>query len=130
MLISCNPKKTETIVVDTWADGKAKKTREYITDKDGNKILYKETMFFNNQNKFIEGTYDPKQERDGVWTSWFENGKKNSQGTFVNGKENGKYTVWYPNGNIHYYGQYKNGEKTGKWKFYDEAGNLMKETNF
>ncbi len=130
LLVSCQNKKTETLIVDTWANGKPKKTIEYIVDKNGNKTIYKETMFFQNEKTFIEGTYNPQQQRNGIWTSWFENGKKNSQGIFVNGKEDGKYTVWYPNGNLHYVGQYKNGKKTGTWKFYDESGKLLNEKTY
>ncbi len=84
-------------------------------------------MFFDKEQKFIEGTYNKKKERNGKWTSWFENGNKNSQGTYVDGKEHGKYTVWYPNGQIHYIGKYHHGQKSGKWKFYNEEGKLTKE---
>ncbi|MBP7102071.1 MAG: hypothetical protein KBA86_02380 [Bacteroidales bacterium] len=128
--LSCKNQKKETVVIDTWPDGKPKKTAEYIVDDEGNKNLYKETLYFKNNQKFIEGTYNEKNEQNGIWISWFENGKKNSQGMYVNGKVDGKYTVWYPNGNVHYVGYYKNGQKTGKWKFYNESGKLTKENNY
>jgi antitoxin component YwqK of YwqJK toxin-antitoxin module len=77
-------------------------------------------MFFEGQQKFIEGTYNKQQQRDGKWTSCFEDGKQNSQGTYVDGKEQGKNTVWFPNGQIHYTGKYQkvlkpeNGNSTTK----------------
>ncbi len=127
---ACQHKKTETVVIDTWENGKPKKTMEYIIEEDGKKTAYKETSYHHNEQKFIEGTYDTKQERNGEWISWFDDGKKNSQGTYVNGELDGKYTVWYPNGNIHYTGRYKKGKQIGKWKFYSEDGNLIKETEY
>ncbi|NLJ82253.1 MAG: hypothetical protein GX330_03910 [Bacteroidales bacterium] len=130
LAIACQHKKTETIVLESWEDGKPRKEIEYIIEDDGKKTPYKETSYHQNEEKFIEGTYDKKQERDGKWTSWFDDGKKNSQGYYKNGKLHGEYTVWYPNEKIHYTGQYKNGEQTGNWKFYDEKGNLLRELEF
>ncbi|MDD2623076.1 MAG: hypothetical protein WC142_04950 [Bacteroidales bacterium] len=127
IILGCTQNKTESKIIETWEDGKPKKIEEYIIQKDGSKLLYKETMFFDKEQKFIEGTYNKKKERNGKWTSWFENGNKNSQGTYVDGKEHGKYTVWYPNGQIHYIGKYHHGQKSGKWKFYNEEGKLTKE---
>ena len=37
-------------------------------------------------------------KRDGLSTSWYENGQKVSQGTFIAGKLNGVSTGWYKNG--------------------------------
>lgn len=127
--VSCK-NKTESVVLDTWANGKPKKVATYIVAETGEKTLFKETLYFKDNQKFLEGTYNESTERDGIWISWFENGKKNSQGTYVNGKEEGKYTVWHLNGKIHYVGHYKSGKKTGKWKFYNESGKLIKENNY
>ncbi|MGI6292418.1 MAG: toxin-antitoxin system YwqK family antitoxin [Bacteroidales bacterium] len=129
-LIACKNSNKEVVIGETWSNGKPKKTTEYITDKDGQKRIFKQTMFHENENKFMEGTFSEQQERDGKWTAWFENGKKNSEGTYVNGKEEGKYTVWYPNGKIRYTGYYKNGERNGKWKFYNEEGKLINEIDY
>lgn len=130
LIISCQNKKTETVVIDTWENGNPRKTIEYIIEDDGKKTVYKETSYHLNEQKFIEGTYDTKQERNGKWTSWFDDGKKNSQGTYVNGELDGKYTVWHPNGNIHYTGQYKKGKQIGKWTFYNDNGKLLKEIEY
>lgn len=130
LFLACNNKKSESVVVETWENGNPKRTAEYIINDDGSKSLYKETMFFKEKQKFIEGTYNKQQQRDGKWTSWFEDGKQNSQGTYVDGKEQGKYTVWFPNSQIHYTGKYNKGVKTGKWKFYNEEGKLVKEVVF
>ena len=130
LLFSCHNNNTETIVEEKWENGKPKKTVEYIIDEDGSKRIHKETIFFTEGQKFIEGTFNEQLQRDGEWIAWFENNKKNSQTTYANGKEHGKYTVWYPNGQIHYTGAYNHGVKIGTWNFYDETGKLIQETNY
>ena len=129
-VVSCNRLKTTQVVKESYADGKPKMVVEYLLDEDGKKTLYKETHFFPGEKKYIEGKYDKEEERDGVWTSWYENGNKWSQGKYINGKEDGKYSVWYENGKLRYQGQYDMGRKVGVWEFYDSLGVKKKEENF
>jgi antitoxin component YwqK of YwqJK toxin-antitoxin module len=68
--------------------------------------------------------------RNGVWYSYFENGNKWSETSYINGQKNGVSIVNYPNGKIHYKGQYKNDKKSGNWYFYKEDGNLDYEENY
>jgi len=128
--VSCNRVKTTPEVKETYADGKPKKVEEYVTDDNGNKILYKETHYFPNEKKYISGTYNDVQLRNGVWTSWYENGQKNSEQNYIDGKEDGVYNVWHPNGNQYIKGKYEMGVKVGIWTFHDESGKVMKEENF
>ena len=37
-------------------------------------------------------------KKDGLWTSWYENGQKESEETFKDGKRDGLGTWWYENG--------------------------------
>ena len=127
---SCNRVKTTSEVKETYADGKPKKVEEYITDNNGKKVLYKETHYFPEEKKYISGTYDAKLLRNGVWTSWYENGQKNSEQNYVEGKENGEYNVWHPNGKQYIKGEYDMGEEVGIWTFHDSTGTVMKEINF
>ena len=127
---SCNRVKTTPIVKETYADGKPKILTEYVITPDGSEKLYKETHFFPGEKKYIEGKYDLEELRDGVWTSWHENGNKNSEGKYINGKEDGKYRVWHPNGKLFYKGQYDMGHKVGVWEFYDSLGVKIKEETF
>ena len=130
VVVSCNRVKTTPIVKESYADGNPKIVAEYITDEYGKKTLYKETYFFPGEKKYIEGKYDEQELRNGVWTSWFENGNKNSEGKYVNGKEDGNYRVWHSNGQLFYKGQYDMGRKTGVWVFYDSLGVKIKEENY
>jgi len=129
-VLSCNRVKTTSEVKETYADGKPKKVEEYINDEQGNKILYKETYYFPGEKKYVSGTYNNTQLRNGVWTSWYENGKKNSQQNYIDGVEDGAYNVWHHNGNQWIKGEYKMGVKVGIWTFHDTLGKVTKETNF
>ena len=60
LCFACTKKKTESIVVETWDNGKPRKTAEYTINDDGSKSLYKETLFFPGEKKFIEGTTNIK----------------------------------------------------------------------
>jgi antitoxin component YwqK of YwqJK toxin-antitoxin module len=129
-IISCNRVKTTAEVKESYADGTPKKVEEYITNDNGEKILYKETHYFSGEKKYISGTYNNSRQRNGVWTSWYENGKKNSEQNYINGQEDGEYNVWHPNGKQYIKGKYKMGQEIGVWSFYDTLGKVMKEINF
>ena len=78
----------------------------------------------------IEGQLNNDKKKEGTWTSYFENGKKNSESVFKNGVNNGYSMVWYPNGNVHYFGDYTDGKRSGKWTFYDESGVVVKTKSY
>ena len=127
---SCNRVKTTPEVRESYADGNPKVVVEYTTNEQGEKKLYKETHYFPGEKKYIEGKYDENQHRNGTWTSWYDNGQKNSECKYIDGKEDGAYHVWYPNGKPYINGHYKLGEKVGFWTFHDTLGKVVKETNF
>ena len=49
-------------------------------------------------------------KKDGLWTSWYENGQKESEETFKDGKRDGLGTWWYENGQKFSEGTYKDGK--------------------
>ena len=60
--------------------------------------------------------------KEGLWTWWFENGRKKNEGTYKDGKENGLHKWWYENGHKSEERTYKNGIKEGLWtKWYDNG---------
>jgi antitoxin component YwqK of YwqJK toxin-antitoxin module len=128
---ACNRVKTTPEIKETYADGKPKIIVEYITEESGKKILYKETHYFpGGEKKHISGLYNNSQQRSGIWTSWYENGQKNSEYNFIDGKEDGVYNVWHSNGNQYIKGKYDMGKEVGIWTFHDTLGKVMKEVDF
>ena len=86
--------------------------------------------YYENGQLKITGRLNNDGLKDGVWTSYFENGQKNSESNFKAGINNGFSMIWYPNGNVRYFGDYTNGNKSGTWTFYNEEGKVVKTESF
>ena len=65
--------------------------------------------------------------RTGKWIYYYENGQKESEGNFLNGKQEGHYTNWYDNGNKETEGDFKNDKKEGRWTYWYKRGQLREE---
>ena len=122
--VSCR-QEVEQRVVSRYADNRPRVVREYITINDSS-VLHKEIHYFPGQKKYIEKNFNDSGEPDGVWVSWYENGNKNSEGTYRDGQWHGTYKVWHPNGRLFYSGEYEHGRRVGIWKFYDSTGVLIR----
>lgn len=68
--------------------------------------------------------------RQGVWTSYFGDGRVRSRSEYADGVLNGLTTVFRPGGTPYYTGQYNMGVESGEWRFYDEAGNLERTVQY
>jgi antitoxin component YwqK of YwqJK toxin-antitoxin module len=58
----------------------------------------------------------------GVWTLWFDSGRKREMKIFQEGRLEGPYAWWHPNGQLRAEGNYKEGKKEGIWIMYDNFG--------
>lgn len=68
--------------------------------------------------------------RNGISTSWFCNGFKNSECNYSNGMKNGIYRVWHENGQLLCEGQYAMDQKVGLWKYFEKDGNLALQEDY
>ncbi|MEI7980511.1 MAG: toxin-antitoxin system YwqK family antitoxin [Bacteroidota bacterium] len=116
------------IVQETYPDGSPKRICWY-QGKGENREMIRETTFYPNKQKQMEGAYKDN-ERDGKWSYWYENGKLWSEGNFILGKADGKRTAFFENGKVRYEGFYKEDMRVGKWRFYDENGKLLQEADY
>ena len=57
-------------------------------------------------------------KKDGLFTTWYENGKKDYEATYKKGELNGLYTEWDNNSNKIKEGSYVNKLMEGEWYFY------------
>jgi antitoxin component YwqK of YwqJK toxin-antitoxin module len=89
---------------------------------------YKEstTKWYENGIKELEGTYKDGK-KDGKWIIWDENGQKNKEGMFKNGKEDGLHISWYENGIKEEQRTYNEGKKHGLWTKWNELGKRREE---
>ncbi|MEN8928247.1 MAG: hypothetical protein ABF242_04255 [Flavobacteriales bacterium] len=71
-----------------------------------------------------------KGQRQGLWESFYENGVKWSESTYLFGVRQGPYKIFYPDGKLKILGAYQNEEKSGIWYFYNEKGKFEKEIDF
>lgn len=126
LCVGCNTKIVEE-TIESYPDGSPKIVRCF-KDDGKTRILFKETLYYSNHQKYMEGEYK-NGKRDGKWISWFQNGNKWSVGYFTEGLDDGERTVYYEDGKKYFYGKYKDGKKIGIWKFWDEEGKLTKEEN-
>lgn len=100
----------------------------YKIDKNGNMTNEKirEVHYFPGKKKYVEGNLK-NNLRDGQWRSYFIDGKVNSEGFYVQGKENGTYKVYRETGKPYYVGHYNMGICDGEWRFYDVNGLLERK---
>lgn len=127
ILSACKPSIVKE-VVQAYPDGSPKIVR-FFKEADRNKTLVKEILYHPNHQKYMEGEYK-NNKRDGLWTSWYQNGNKWSEGIFKEGLDDGYRYIFHENGKKQIEGNYKDGKKVGVWKFYDDKGNFIKEENF
>lgn len=86
----------------------------------------KKLVFYDNGNKNIEGNYkDGKLE--GKLTQWYEDGEKKADFFYKNGKLDGNQIYFYKNGNINWESLYKDGIKNGRNIVFYENKNKKSE---
>ncbi len=87
------------------------------------------TTWRENGRKQSEGTYKDGKE-DGEWVDWWKNGNKMYKRIFKGGKLDGKFICWYNNGQKESEGTFKDGIKDGKWTEWYNNGNKRSEGTF
>lgn len=68
--------------------------------KDGMYLTGEATDYYPNGLKKEVKSYTPTGELFGQYIKWYENGQKNTEGEYRNGKKNGNWTIWNDKGAI------------------------------
>jgi antitoxin component YwqK of YwqJK toxin-antitoxin module len=127
----------------TVRDENGKKVREC---RYKNKLMFDEQWWYPTGEKEFEGTWSETTNeygdqmldeykwyyknkkvrkhglRNGVTTTYYEDGQVESEKTFRDGKANGMYKSYYPNGKLQTTGNYFDGNKVGEWVEYNPDG--------
>ena len=82
------------------------------------------TIWNDDGGKNEEGPYE-NGKREGIWTRWYENGAKYEEGPYKNGKREGVWTRWHENGWKWAEGPYKNGNRKGVWTYWASNGERL-----
>jgi len=87
------------------------------------------TAWYRNGNKKSEGSYD-HGVLTGKFTWWYENGQKQAEGEYLAGEESGTWTTWHPNGLRESQIVYLDGKPIGTWMRWDTEGKLVGMRDF
>jgi uncharacterized protein len=79
---------------------------------------------YNSGNNIEEGKYIIGL-RDGLWKSYYPDGKLRSKGNWIQGNPDGEHSFYYPEGKIKEQQFYKNGIRQKTWKKFDEEGHTV-----
>jgi len=60
----------------------------------------------------------------GITVTYYDNGEKESEKTFLRGKPSGPYKAYYIGGKLQTEGQFLNGNKSGEWIHYNPDGTV------
>ena len=85
----------------------------------------KRIKYYDSGKTFFEVNFNDNDKKDGLSTSWYENGQKMSEGNYKNGELNGRFTEWYKNGQKKYEGNLKDGKLEGLWTEWWENGEIV-----
>jgi len=79
--------------------------------------------YYENGKKSSEGNYvDDKSE--GIWSVWYDNGQKKSEGAYNDNSAEGIWQYWYETGEKKSEGKCLNDRKAGVWSYWYESGEL------
>jgi antitoxin component YwqK of YwqJK toxin-antitoxin module len=77
-----------------------------------------------------QGLADEGGVQQGPWTTWYENGKKESLIVYTNGVEEGPATTWHDNGRKASEGRYAQGHETDAWRWWSPEGKVERMEKF
>lgn len=126
LLFSCKSELYK-VVEQAFPDGAPKVVKYYKSESM--EVLLKETQFYNDSSRYIEGTYKDGL-RDGTWTAWYQDGTLWSTGQYKEGKEHGKKTTYHKTGKKYYEGVIKNEKRIGEWTFWNQEGEKLKTIDY
>lgn len=94
------------VIQEFWPNGKPKLQKEVIRRHDNSVVSH------------------------GLWTRWFDNGNKEYEATYADGRLHGKETAWHRNGVKWTEGHYEKGLRHGLHTAWDEEGRKRKEETY
>jgi len=83
-------------------------------------------IFFKNDTIDCIGFYK-KNNKNGSWVYFYNNGKIHQQGNYVNDKQNGIWKYYFDSGEFMGKGLLVNNNQEGLWKWYHKNGTLYTE---
>ncbi|MBF0594987.1 MAG: hypothetical protein HQL22_08455 [Candidatus Omnitrophica bacterium] len=104
--------------ISSWADG----GEQYMK---GSAVEYEALSYYSSRQ--LRSRYFVKNNKfDGVCTVCHENGNKQREETYIDGKLNGISRTWHDNGGLRTHEPYRQGRLFGIFREWDRTGTLIK----
>lgn len=97
---------------------------------DQNGEITKAEIFNKLGIKTSEGKLDTLSQKQGLWTSFFDDGNIESVGEYSDNEKINTWEFFYRNGNLRQKGAYKENFPDGLWTWYYDNGNILTEINY
>ena len=109
------------LVQDFYKKGNKKYSTPYVITEEGAVTrFYTDIIYFEDNKAPIAGSF----------ITWWQNGAKQTQQSYQNGKAEGVSLFWYANGQKGEEGTYRNGKPVGVWSRWESDGALRKKQNY
>ncbi len=108
--------------VETWHDGNRKtqkKSEEWVLGPANLSIVSQD---WESSTVVYAGSSATQPIRHGSLSTWYSNGQKGHQGSYVNGIPEGEFSWWYPTGQLQCRGNYADGIQQGDWTWWHANG--------
>ena len=93
--------------------------------------IFKESICFETDGQNIVFLPNETDAYTGKYLCKYNNGQKEKEGKYKDGRLIGKWTVWYENGKKWYEGNYKDGKLDGKLiEWFQFNGEIKREENY
>jgi len=92
--------------------------------------IFSETVCFEIDEQNIVFLLNETDPYTGKYLCRYDNGQKEKEGKYKDGKLIGKLTVWHNNGQKWYEGHYKDGKLDGKWIWWNKKGQKVRQKNY
>jgi antitoxin component YwqK of YwqJK toxin-antitoxin module len=80
--------------------------------------------YHDNGNVLVKGQLNSKEQEEGIWEWFYENGNIHLRTPYKGGKEDGIEEMFYENGKIHWRTPYKGGKEDGIEECFWPNGNI------
>ena len=119
---------THEFAEEFYKNGIPKVIKTYKESNDKYELV-KFISLYENGQKEKENTYK-NGKLNGKWTGWHSNGQKSKEGTYKDGVKNGYWTEWYNTGQKKIEEAYKDDKRDGKWTRWADDGSLTIKLTF
>ncbi len=118
------------IVEDFWPDGKLRVRKHMLQRADGTIVYHGPyARWHDNGEKEYEATFD-QGRKVGTTTSWHRNGRKWIEEHYVDGEKHGARLIWNDQGTPAKEEHYVQGRPSGVWRTWNSKGKLRSEQVF